>query len=165
MRKIRIAIVGVGNCASSLIQGINFYRSSGGRGNGVGLMHRQIGPYRPDDIEVVAAFDIDRRKVGTDVGRAVFAPPNCTKVFCEKIALTGAIVKMGVVLDSYAERIFRMFERLHTRKEYQGSGIGLAICRSIAEHHGGTITATSTPGRGSTFTVVLPSTQMTRVGM
>src|SRR5215210_7986475 len=101
MRKIRIAIVGVGNCASSLIQGINFYSSST-NGTAVGLMHRQIGPYGAADIEVVAAFDIDRRKVGLDVGRAIFAPPNCTKVFCEKISLTGAIVKMGCVFDSYA---------------------------------------------------------------
>jgi myo-inositol-1-phosphate synthase len=125
MRKIRIAIVGVGNCASSLIQGINFYRSSSGCGNGVGLMHRQIGPYRSDDIEVVAAFDIDRRKVGVDVGRAIFAPPNCTKVLCEKVALTGAIVKMGVVLDSYAEhmrdqdplRTFLPLEKESTREQ------------------------------------------------
>src|SRR5262249_28890532 len=99
MRKIRIAIVGVGNCASSLVQGINFYRGSTNNGAGVGLMHRQIGAYRPGDIEVVAAFDIDRRKVGLDVSKAIFAPPNCTKVFCEKLNLTGAIVKMGCVMD------------------------------------------------------------------
>jgi Myo-inositol-1-phosphate synthase len=101
MRKIRIAIVGVGNCASSLVQGINFYDGSSVNGTSIGLMHRQIGGYRPSDIEVVAAFDIDRRKVGLDVSRAIFSPPNCTKVFCEKIKLTGAIVKMGCVLDGY----------------------------------------------------------------
>ena len=59
MNKIRIAIVGVGNCASSLLQGINFYGGSSGNGADVGLMHRRIGPYEPQDIEVVAAFDID----------------------------------------------------------------------------------------------------------
>ena len=64
-------------------------------------MHRQIAGYRPSDIEVVAAFDIDRRKVGLDVSRAIFSPPNCTKVFREEIKLTGAIVKMGCVLDGY----------------------------------------------------------------
>src|ERR1700755_2715190 len=105
MRKIRIAIVGVGNCASSLVQGINFYNFSSNGGTAVGLMHQQIGSYRPSDIEVVAAFDIDRRKVGLDVARAIFAPPNCTKVFREKISLTGAIVKMGCVFDSYAEQM------------------------------------------------------------
>src|SRR3989442_11180896 len=101
MRKIRIAIVGVGNCASSLVQGINFYRGSSANGTGVGLMHKQIASYRPGDIEVVAAFDIDRRKVGMDVSKAIFSPPNCTKVFCEKIKLSGAIVKMGCVMDGY----------------------------------------------------------------
>src|ERR1700741_2805797 len=64
-------------------------------------MHRQIAAYRPCDIEVVAAFDIDRRKVGLDVSRAIFSPPNCTKVFCEDVKLTGAIVKMGCVFDGY----------------------------------------------------------------
>ena len=125
MRKIRIAIVGVGNCASSLVQGINFYNGGSANGTSVGLMHRQIGSYRPSDIEVVAAFDIDRRKVGQDVGRAIFAPPNCTKVFCDKVKLTGAIVKMGCVLDSYAPhmadqdplRTFMPLEKETTREE------------------------------------------------
>src|SRR5205814_8492216 len=125
MRKIRIAIVGVGNCASSLVQGINFYGSSSCNGSGVGLMHRQIGSYRPDDIEVVAAFDIDRRKVGLDVSKAIFASPNCTKVFCEKISLTGAIVKMGCVLDGFGShmqghdplRTFVPLEKESTREQ------------------------------------------------
>ena len=125
MRKIRIAIVGVGNCASSLVQGINFYDGSSVNGTGIGLMHRQIGGYRPSDIEVVAAFDIDRRKVGLDVSKAIFSPPNCTKVFCEKIKLTGAIVKMGCVLDGYAPhmrdqdplRTFLPLEKESTREE------------------------------------------------
>jgi len=125
MRKIRIAIVGVGNCASSLVQGINFYRGTGANGTGVGLMHREIGSYRPGDIEVVAAFDIDRRKVGLDVSRAIFAPPNCTKVFCEKVNLTGAIVKMGCVFDGYPShmkdqdplRTFLPLEKESTREQ------------------------------------------------
>src|ERR1041385_6484408 len=125
MRKIRIAIVGVGNCASSLVQGINFYNGASPNGASVGLMHRQIGPYHPNDIEVVAAFDIDRRKVGLDVSKAIFSPPNCTKVFCEKIKLTGAIVKMGCVLDSYAPhmrdqdplRTFLPLEKESTREQ------------------------------------------------
>jgi len=67
--------------------------------------------------------------------------------------------------DHYAERIFGMFERLHGRNEYQGSGIGLAICRSIADHHGGSIAASGTPGQGSTFTVLLPFTHLTAADM
>src|SRR5438034_3730541 len=125
MRKIRIAIVGVGNCASSLVQGINFYDDSSPNGTRIGLMHRQIGGYRPNDIEVVAAFDIDRRKVGLDVSKAIFAPPNCTKVFCDKASLSGAIVKMGVVMDSFAPhmadhdplRTFLPLEKESTREQ------------------------------------------------
>src|SRR5438132_1039170 len=125
MRKIRIAIVGVGNCASSLVQGINFYGGSSADGSAIGLMHREIGFYRPSDIEVVAAFDIDRRKVGLDVSKAIFSPPNCTKAFCEKIKLTGAIVKMGCVLDGYPPhmrdedplRTFLPLEKESTREQ------------------------------------------------
>src|SRR5216684_2967736 len=125
MRKIRIAIVGVGNCASSLVQGINFYRSSSVNGTAVGLMHREIASYRPGDIEVVAAFDIDRRKVGLDAAEAIFAPPNCTKVFCEKIKPTGATVMMGCVFDGYAahmrdydaNRTFLPLEKESTREQ------------------------------------------------
>src|SRR5213595_3809204 len=125
MRKIRIAIVGVGNCASSLVQGINFYDTSSADGGSIGLMHRQIGSYRPGDIEVVAAFDIDRRKVGLDVSKAIFAPPNCTKAFCEEIKLTGAIVKMGCVMDGYPPhmrdqdplRTFLPLEKESTREQ------------------------------------------------
>src|SRR5437667_8819409 len=125
MRKIRIAIVGVGNCASSLVQAINFYGTACADGGSIGLMHRQIGSYRPGDIEVVAAFDIDRRKVGLDVSRAIFAPPNCTKAFCEKIKLTGAIVKMGCVMDGYPPhmrdqdplRTFLPLEKESTREQ------------------------------------------------
>ena len=63
--------------------------------------------------------------------------------------------------EQYAEKIFKMFERLHGRMEYSGSGIGLSICRKIVERHGGTIGAKSTPGQGATFTVLLPATQVT----
>ena len=81
-KPIRIAIVGVGNCASSLIQGIEFYRVQS-RNNPkfepMGLMHLDIAGYRPWDIEVGAAFDIDRRKVGRTLKEALFARPNCTK--------------------------------------------------------------------------------------
>ena len=64
---------------------------------------------------------------------------------------------IGIKPD-YQERIFRMFERLHTRAEYDGSGVGLAVCRRIAERHGGFIVATSTLGQGTTFSVSLPTT-------
>ncbi|MDP2279531.1 MAG: inositol-3-phosphate synthase, partial [Nitrospirota bacterium] len=85
--KIRIAIAGIGNCASSLIQGIEYYKGLGDRhpDKSLGLMHYDLGGYKPADIEIVAAFDIDKRKVGRPLKEAVFAEPNCTKVFNKKL--------------------------------------------------------------------------------
>ncbi len=97
MKKIKVAIVGVGNCASSLLQGIEFYKEE--NKNVAGLMHWNIGGYRPCDIDVVAAFDIDERKVGRDIYEAIFQPPNCAKVFKRDIGLKGVKVSMGRVLD------------------------------------------------------------------
>ncbi|WP_407282998.1 inositol-3-phosphate synthase [Methanolobus sp. WCC1] len=104
MDKIKIAIAGIGNCASSLIQGIEYYKNKN-EDDAIGLMHWDIGGYKPSDIEVVAAFDIDKRKVGKDVSEAIFAPPNCTAVFCPEIPPTGAIVKMGSILDGVSEHM------------------------------------------------------------
>ena len=101
MDKIKIAIIGLGNCASSLIQGIHYYKDKKPE-DAIGLMHWDIGGYNPSDIEVVAAFDIDKRKVGKDVSEAIFARPNCTQVFCEDIPETGVRVSMGKVLDGVA---------------------------------------------------------------
>lgn len=101
MDGIRVAIAGVGNCASSLIQGIYYYGSVSGDG-AIGLVHPELGGYRPEDIEVVAAFDIDRRKVGRDLSEAIFAKPNCTQVFFREVPRQGVEVKMGPVLDGYA---------------------------------------------------------------
>ena len=101
MRKIRVAIAGVGNCASSLVQGLEYYK---GRNEGAfaGLMHARIGDWGPSDIEIVAAFDIDRRKVGKGVEEAIFAKPNCTTVFQSTLPVSGVVVQMGPVLDGVA---------------------------------------------------------------
>jgi myo-inositol-1-phosphate synthase len=104
MNNIKIGIVGVGNCASSLIQGIQYYRDNGGP-NAIGLMHWDIGGYKPCDMEVVAAFDIDRRKVGKDVAEAIFEKPNCTGMFCTNIPKTGAAVRMGRIMDGVSEHM------------------------------------------------------------
>ncbi|MEJ2364525.1 MAG: inositol-3-phosphate synthase [Deltaproteobacteria bacterium] len=104
MSTVKIGVVGIGNCASSLIQGINYYRDRDGE-DAIGLMHWDIGGYRPYDIEVVAAFDIDQRKVGRDVAEAIFALPNCTKVFYRNILKSGVIVQMGRILDGLAEHM------------------------------------------------------------
>jgi len=104
MGKIGIAVAGIGNCASSLIQGINYYRDRSSA-DAIGLMHWEIGGYRPGDIEVVAAFDIDRRKVGQDVASAIFQKPNCTTVFQKDIPPTGVTVSMGRILDGFSEHM------------------------------------------------------------
>jgi myo-inositol-1-phosphate synthase len=108
MKPIRVAIAGVGNCASALVQGIEYYRDAGRLSgeNGVpGLMHRDVGGYLPGDIEVVAAFDIDRRKVGLPLGEAIFSPPNCTLRFVESVSAKGPVVRMGPMLDGVARHM------------------------------------------------------------
>ncbi len=104
MGKVRLAIVGVGNCASSLVQGLAFYREQQPE-DAIGLMHWEIGGYRPHDVEVAAAFDIDVRKVGKDVSEAIFEPPNCTTVFCERVPKSGVRVRMGCILDGVSEHM------------------------------------------------------------
>jgi len=104
MGKIKVGIVGIGNCASSLVQGIHYYRDANEK-DAIGLMHWAIGGYHPFDIEVVSAFDIDRRKVGRDLAEAIFAPPNCTKVFCKGLPNSGTTVRMGHVLDGLSDHM------------------------------------------------------------
>ena len=104
MKKIKIAVIGIGNCASSLIQGIYYYKDKN-REDAIGLMHWDIGGYKPYDIEVVAAVDVDRRKVEKDVSEAIFSEPNCTKVFCKDIPRIGVSVVMGKVLDGVAQHM------------------------------------------------------------
>jgi myo-inositol-1-phosphate synthase len=106
MRQIRIAIAGTGNCASSLIQGIDYYRKLGGGDfeNSLGLMHYNLAGYTPADIRLVAAFDIDKRKVGKPLHEAIFSRPNCTKVFSKPSRLP-VKVSMGHVLDGVAEHM------------------------------------------------------------
>jgi myo-inositol-1-phosphate synthase len=108
MNTIRVAIAGLGNCASSLLQGIEYYRQmSQDKLDGTGLMHTTIGPYRVSDIEVVAAFDIDKRKVGRPVGEAIYAPPNNTVCICPQLHDPGPAVEMGPVLDGFAEHMLQ----------------------------------------------------------
>ena len=87
-KTVRLAIVGVGNCASSLLQGIDYYRNHATERT-AGLLHEEVGGYRIHDIRPVAAFDIDRRKVGKPLHEAVFASPNCTTVFQRELSEAG----------------------------------------------------------------------------
>ncbi len=100
--KIKIAIAGVGNCASSLVQGISYYSKNK---NGLGLIHKEIRGYTPADIEIVAAFDIDKRKVGRPLREAIFQKPNCTLIFENEIINGDVEVMMGPILDGIAEHM------------------------------------------------------------
>jgi myo-inositol-1-phosphate synthase len=103
MSKIKIAIVGVGNCASSLIQGIEYYKTK--KHGTAGLTYYSLGGYEPQDIEVVAAFDVDKRKVDKDITKAIFEKPNCGRIFCKDIPAYNVKVKMGRVLDGVSNHI------------------------------------------------------------
>ena len=98
MTKVRIAIVGVGNCASSLVQGLEYYKEASPENRVPGLMHVELGGYHVRDVEVVAAFDVDAAKVGKDVAEAVFTAPNNTIRFSD-VPPTGITVQKGRTLD------------------------------------------------------------------
>ena len=98
MGKINVAIIGAGNCASSLVQGVHFYRNTDENTAIPGLMHPNLGGYHVGDVEFVAAFDIDQNKVGKDLSEAIFSPPNNTFKFAE-VPRTGVTVSRGMTHD------------------------------------------------------------------
>jgi myo-inositol-1-phosphate synthase len=100
--KVRIAIVGVGNCASALVQGLEFYRNADPADDVPGLMHVDLAGYHVGDVEVVAAFDVDAKKVGRDVAEAIVAEPNNTIRFADVPPL-GVTVGRGRTLDGLGE--------------------------------------------------------------
>lgn len=97
-KEIRVAVVGVGNCASSLIQGIHYYRNAKDNEFVPGVMHTNFGGYHIKDIKVVAAFDVNSNKVGKDVSEAIYASPNNTAIFA-KVPKLGVVVSRGPRLD------------------------------------------------------------------
>ncbi len=108
MARIRVAIAGVGNCASSLVQGLHYYAGidrNGDNADCVGLMHPVLGGMTPADIKIVAAFDIDARKVGKPLHEAIFADPNNTQRFYDRFRYNKLKVQMGEVLDGVAEHM------------------------------------------------------------
>jgi myo-inositol-1-phosphate synthase len=97
--KVRVAIAGVGNCASSLVQGIEYYRNAEPGDDVPGLMHVVLGGYHVRDVEFVAAFDVDATKVGLDLGKAIFSGQNNTVRFCHNVPDAGVMVQRGPTLD------------------------------------------------------------------
>jgi myo-inositol-1-phosphate synthase len=133
MNKIKVALVGVGNCASSLVQGRYYYD---GERTPTGLMHERIGGYALSDIDFVLAIDTDARKVGKDLGEAIFAKPNCTAVFQKEVPAIGTTVIMGRVLDGMAPHMEGVGERGFVRcdaPEATQADVVAALKRSGAE--------------------------------
>src|SRR6478752_3883802 len=98
MGSVRVAIVGVGNCATSLVQGVEYYKDADPAGNVPGLMHVKFGQYHVSDIEFVAAFDVDAKKVGFDLSEAIASSENNTIRICD-VPPTGVIVQRGPTYD------------------------------------------------------------------
>ena len=98
-KQVRVAIVGIGNCASSVVQSHFYYNQHSGNGKPLGVMNWDIGGYTPCDIVPVAGFDVDSRKVGKDITEAIFEGPNCAIRYDCEVKRLGARVWMGPVLD------------------------------------------------------------------
>jgi len=130
MSAIKIAIVGVGNCASALVQGLHHYSQPGMKPDGV--MEPVLGGYYPHDIEVVAAFDVDDRKIGLDVVQAIWSPPNCTYQFSDGMPLTGAVVRRGPTLDGIGPSLRSVvsessLEPVNVAEELRKSGAQIVV--------------------------------------
>ena len=110
MGKINVAIIGVGNCASSLIQGVYYYRKAKETEFVPGLMHVNLGGYHVSDIEFVAAFDIDKKKVGKDLSEAIFTTPNNTFKFTD-VPLSGVKVERGMTHDGLGKYLSQIIEK------------------------------------------------------
>jgi len=106
---IKVAVVGVGNCASALIQGLHYYKNFNSDDECVGLRHLILGGFRPKDIQIVAAFDIDSRKVGRDLSEAIFTPPSSAPKLVD-VPPSGILVHKGPVLDGVGEYTKQMIQ-------------------------------------------------------
>lgn len=110
MGKINVAIIGVGNCASSLVQGVHYYKNAKADESVPGLMHVNLGGYHISDIEFVAAIDIDRNKVGKDLAEAIYTPPNNTYKFCD-VPKTGIKVARGMLHDGLGKYLSQVIQK------------------------------------------------------
>ncbi len=110
MGKVRVAIIGVGNCASSFVQGLHFYRNAREADRVPGLMHVNLGGYHVRDVEISAAIDIDRNKVGLDVSDAILARPNNTMVFA-KVPRLGVTVQRGMTHDGLGKYLSQIIQK------------------------------------------------------
>ncbi len=109
-KKVRVAIIGIGNCCSSLVQGIEFYKNAADDEFVPGLMHVNLGGYHISDVEIVAAIDIDKNKVGKDLSEAIFTKPNNTYKFCD-VPKLGVKVARGMTHDGLGKYLSEIIEK------------------------------------------------------
>jgi myo-inositol-1-phosphate synthase len=127
--KVRVAIAGVGNCASALVQGVEYYKNAKDKAVVPGLMHVKFGDYHIRDIEFVAAFEVNKNKIGKDLAEAIWAEPNCCAKFA-RVPKTGVKVMAGPILDSVAPHMTKPF---HTYDEKDTKPVGVAQVLADAE--------------------------------
>ncbi len=134
MKKINVAVIGVGNCASSLVQGVEYYKSIDANDPLIpGLMHNVISGYKIDSINFVSAIDVDSKKVGKDLSEAIFTDPNCTVKFSD-VPNWDVEVKKGPVLDGVTDLTKDKFvvdqkqKPIDVAKELRDSGAEIAVC-------------------------------------
>ena len=128
MGSVRVAIVGVGNCASSLVQGVEYYKDADPASRVPGLMHVTFGPYHVADIEFVAAFDVDAKKVGRDIAEAIVASENNTIKICD-VPPTGITVQRGPTMDGLGE----YYQEIITESDEQPVDVVAALRESQAD--------------------------------
>jgi myo-inositol-1-phosphate synthase len=128
MGSIRVAIVGLGNCASSLVQGVEYYKDADPASRVPGLMHVQFGQYHVSDIEFVAAFDVDAKKVGRDIAEAIVASENNTIKICD-VPPTGVTVQRGPTMDGLGEYYLQII----TESDEQPVDVAAALRESRAD--------------------------------
>jgi len=114
-KEVRIAIVGVGNCASALVQGVEYYKNAKPRAKVPGLMHVNFGGYHVRDVKFVAAFEVNRNKIGKDLADAIWAEPNCCAKFAE-VPKTGVKILPGPILDGVAPHMREPFYTYDEKK-------------------------------------------------
>jgi len=131
MSEIRVAIAGVGNCASALVQGVEYYKTVTEETKVPGLMHVNFGGYHIKDIKFVAAFEVNKQKIGKDLGNAIFTEPNCCAVF-SKVPRLGVKVLPGPILDSVASHMQKSF-KVYDERKVESTNVANALKKTKAD--------------------------------
>jgi len=130
-KEVRVAIAGIGNCASALVQGVEYYKNAKEKATVPGLMHVKFGDYHIRDVRFVAAFDVNRNKIGKDLAEAIWAKPNCCAKFSE-VPKTGVKVLSGPVLDGVAPHMKEAFYTYDERVSTPAN-VAQALCEAEAD--------------------------------